>query len=76
MERLVENKNIAINIYRTQTYDSIMCRYFCFVFFNLMLNSKRLTDFTNLFSPTNFKKNHEIIIEYFRHFDNSMKEKC
>lgn len=41
-----------------------------------MLNSKRLTDFTNLFSPTNFKKNHEIIIEYFRHFDNSMKEKC
>ena len=41
-----------------------------------MLNSKRLTDFTNLFSPTNFKKNHEIIIEYFGHFDNSMKEKC
>ena len=30
-----------------------------------MLNNKTLTDFTNLFSPSNFKKNDEIIKKYF-----------
>ena len=30
-----------------------------------MLNNKRLADFTNLFSPKDFKKNYEIIIEHF-----------
>ena len=33
-----------------------MCGYFCIGFIDFMLAGKTLTDFTNLFSPNNFKK--------------------
>ena len=33
-----------------------MCGYFCIAFIDFMLTSKTLTDFTNLFSPNDFKK--------------------
>ena len=42
------------HIFRIQTYDSIMCGYFCIGFIDSMLAKKTLTDFTNLFSPNNF----------------------
>ena len=50
------NKNIITNIYRIQAYDSIMCGYFCIGFINFMLNGNSLTDYTNLFSPNDFRK--------------------
>ena len=53
------------NIYRIQAYDSIMCGYFCIRFFNFMFNDKSLTDYTNLFSPNDLKKNADIIFKYF-----------
>ena len=31
-----------------------MCGYFCIGFINFMLVCKKLTDYTNLFSPYNF----------------------
>ena len=34
-----------------------MCGHFCIVFINFMLTGKKLTDFTNIFFPYNFKKN-------------------
>ena len=34
-----------------------MCGYYCILFIDFMLKSKSLIDFTNLFSPYNFKKN-------------------
>ena len=34
-----------------------MCGYFCNGFIDFMLKDKSLTDFTNLFSPNDFKKN-------------------
>ena len=37
-----------------------MCGYFCIGFMN-----KSLTDYTNLFSPNNFKKNDDIILNYY-----------
>ena len=37
-----------------------MCGCFCIGFIDLMLPGKTLTDFKNLFSPNNFKKNDEI----------------
>ena len=58
------NKNITTNIFRTQSYDSIMCGYFCIGFIDFMLAGKTLTEYTNLFSPNNFKKN-DIILNYF-----------
>ena len=60
----VSNNNIKANIFRIQAYDSIMCGYFCIGFINLVLAGKTLIDFTNLFSPNNFKKI-DIILNYF-----------
>ena len=59
------NKNITKIIFRIQTYDSIMCGYFCIGFIAFMLAGKTLTEYTNLFSPNNFKKNDDIISNYF-----------
>ena len=39
-----------------QVYDSVMCGYFCIRFINFMFKGNTLTEFTNLFSPNNFKK--------------------
>ena len=60
-----KNKNIKTNIFRIQAYDSIMCGYFCIGFIDFMLAGKTLTEYTNLFSPNNFKKNDDIILNYF-----------
>ena len=59
------NKNITTNIFRIQAYDSIMCEYFCIGFIDFMLTGKTLTEYTNLFSPNNLKKNDDIILNYF-----------
>ena len=61
----IKNKNTKTNIFRIQAYDSIVCRYFCVGFINFRLVEKTLTDFTNLFSPNNFKKYDDIILNYF-----------
>ena len=60
----LHNKNMKANIFRIQAYDSIMCRYFCIGFINLMIAGKTLTDFTDLFSPNDFKKKYDIILNY------------
>ena len=56
---------ITTNIFRIQAYDSIMCEYFCIGFVDFMLAGKTLTEFTNFFTPNNFKKNDNIILNYF-----------
>ena len=61
----IGNKIIKINIFRVQAYHSIMCGYFCIGFIDFMLKGKTLTEYTNLFSPNNFKKNNDIILNYF-----------
>ena len=37
-----------------------MCGYFCIEFINYMLKCKTLLDYTNLFSPNDFKKNDQL----------------
>ena len=54
--------SIKTNIFRIQAYDSVMCGYFCIGFIEFMLKGKSLTEFTNLFSANNFKKNDDIIL--------------
>ena len=61
----ISYKNIKANICRIQEYDSIMCGYFCIEFIDFMLAGKSLIEFTNLFSSNNFKRNDDIILEYF-----------
>ena len=60
------NKKIKANVFRIQAYDSIMCGYFCIVFINYMLKGKTLLDYTNLFSPNNFKKDDRVIKRIFK----------
>ena len=64
--RFIGNKNIKTNIFRIQVYDSIMCGCFCIGFIDVMFKGKILTDYTNLFSPNNFKKSDNIILSYFK----------
>ena len=65
VKKFIGNRNIITSIYRIQKYDSIMCGYFCIGFIDYMFKGKSLTDYTNLFSPDNFKKNDTIILNYF-----------
>ena len=65
IKAFIDKKNIATNIFRIQAYDSIMCGYFCIGFIDFMLKGKTLTEYTNLFPPNNFKKNDDIILNYF-----------
>ena len=50
IKKFIDNKNITINIFRIQAYNSVMCKSLT------DLISKSLTDFANLFSPINLKK--------------------
>ena len=70
VKNIIGNRNIISNICRIQNcriqnYDSIMCGYFCIGFIDYMLMVQSLTYYTNLFSPSNFKKNDDIILNYF-----------
>ena len=38
-----------------------MCGFYCIAFLEYMLAVKTLLDYTNLFSPNDYKKNHTII---------------
>ena len=42
-----------------------MCGYFCTGFTDFMPKGKSLTDYTNIFSPNNYRKNDNIILSYF-----------
>ena len=61
-----QNKNIKANIFRVQANDSVICGYFCIGCIDFTLAGKKLTDFTNMFSPYDFKKNDDIILSYFK----------
>ena len=43
-----------------------MCGYFCTRFIDFMLADKKLTGYTNMFSPYDFDKNDCIILSYFK----------
>ena len=65
IKAFIKNENIKTNIFRIQAYDSIMCGYFCIRFINFMFKGKTLTEYTNLFSPSDFTKNDNVILNYF-----------
>ena len=64
IKAFIKNRNIKTNIFRIQAYDS-MCGYFCIAFIDFMFKGKTLTEYTNLFSPNNFKKNNDTVLNYF-----------
>ena len=67
IKAFITNKNIITNIFRIQAYDSIICGYFCIGFIDFMLVGKKFTDYTNLFSPRDFYKIDDIILNYFKY---------
>ena len=55
IEKCINRFSITTDIYRTQGYNSVTCKYFCIVFIDFMLRGKR-SDFTSLFSPNILEK--------------------
>ena len=66
IKEFVGNKNIIANIFRIQANDSVMCGYFSIGFIDFMVAGKKLTDYTSLFSPYDFKKNDDIILSLLK----------
>ena len=66
IKEFVRNKNIIANIFRVQANNSVMCGYFGIGFIDFMLEGKKLTDFTSMFSPSDFEKPDLIILELFQ----------
>ena len=65
----IKDKSVTHNIFRIQGNESVMCRFYCIAFIEYMVAGKSLLDYTNLFSPNDYKKNDKIIYKYF-------KDKC
>ena len=66
IKEFIGNRKIKANIFQVQANNSVMCGYFCIGFIDFMLAGKKLTDYTNLFSPYDFDKNDQIILSYFK----------
>ena len=58
-------KQIFIEYKHMIQFVSIMW-YFCFEFTDFMLKGKSLLEYTNLFSPNEYKKNDNMILKYFQ----------
>ena len=65
IKKFIGQKNIKTNVFRIKSNDSVMCRYFSIRFIDFMLAGKTLKNSSNLFSPNNFSKNVDIILNYF-----------
>ena len=66
IKEFVGNENIKSNIFRVQANDLVMGGYLCIGFIDFMVAGKKLTDYTSLFSPHDFKKNNDIVLSYFK----------
>ena len=62
----IKDKSIIHNIFSIQDDDSIMCGFYCITFIEYVMAGKLLLDYTNLFSPNDYKKNDKIIYKYLK----------
>ena len=56
IKKFINNKNIIANIFRLQTYDSVMCGYFCIGFIDFMLKGNNIKDLIIFFHKIMLKK--------------------
>ena len=63
--RFIGDRHIDSNIFRVQSKKSVLCGYFCIKFLEYMFAGKSLTDYTKLFSPTQFDKNDKKVLSMF-----------
>ena len=66
IRKVIGNKNFRTNIYKIQSHDSIMCKYFCIGFIDFMLKGNSLLEYTNSFFSNDYEKNNKIIPNYFQ----------
>ena len=62
----IKDKSITNNIFRKKDNESIMCGFYCIAFIEYMLAGKTLLNYTNLFSPNNYKKNDKVIYKFLK----------
>ena len=62
----IGNKSIKANIFIIQADNSVMCGYLCIGFIDSMFANKTLSDYASLFSPSDFERNDDIILSYFK----------
>ena len=56
----IKHKSITHNIFRIQDNQSIVCRFYCIAFIEYILAGKTFLDYTNLFSPNDYKENGKV----------------
>ena len=66
IKKFARNKNIKANIFCVKPNNSVMCGYFFIGFIDFMPTGENLIDFTNMFSPYDFEKHVDIILNYFK----------
>ena len=57
----INDKSITHNIFEIQDDGPIMCGFYCIAFTEYVLAGKTFLDYTNLFSPNDYRKNDKII---------------
>ena len=62
----IKDKIIPLNIFRIPSNDSIMCRFHCIACTEYVIAGNILLGYTNLFSPTDYKKNDKVKYKYFK----------
>ena len=70
----IKDKSITHNVFRIQS-DLIMCGCYCITFLENMIAGKPLLDYSNLFSPNDYKKYDKIMHKYFKGIYGQRKRK-
>ena len=58
---IIKNKSITHNIFRIQSYNHIMCQFYCIALIEFMHARKTLLDYNNVIPPNDYNKNGKII---------------
>ena len=66
IRKFIRNKTIVTIFYTIQAYNSLICGYFCSGCIDFMLKGKSLLEYTNLFSPNEYKNNDKMILKNFQ----------
>ena len=66
MELNIFLKSITKNIFKIKDNESIMCGIYFIASVEYMLAAKTVFDYTDLFSPNDYKKNDKIKYNYFK----------
>ena len=62
----IKDKSITHNIFRIRDNESVMCGFYYIAFMEYRFAGKTLLEYTDLFSVSDYKKNHKIIYKYFK----------